>query len=146
MEIRIRVTVLVRRDDGRLLFVRHRKNDRVYWLLPGGGQEPGEPMTETARRELEEETGVKIDGCRFLGLRETMDAEAGRHIVFPIFAGLKPDFTGLRVGIDQRVEGYDFFTAEELADRPIYPHMGEDLRRLAADESVESFKTLNWVP
>lgn len=146
MEIRIRVTVLVRRDDGRLLFVRHRKDGRVYWLFPGGGQEPGEPMIATARRELEEETGVKITDGRFLGLRETMDPDAGRHIVFPIFAGLHPDFDGLKVGIDERVEGYDFFTAAELVDRPVFPHLGDDLRRLAAGETIEPFRTLNWIP
>ena len=146
MEIRIRVTVLVRRDDGRLLFVRHCKDGRRYWLFPGGGQEPGEPMTATARRELEEETGVVIRDCRFLGLRETMDADAGRHIVFPIFTGLDPDFGGLRVGIDERVEGYDFFSAAELADRPVFPHLGDDLRRLAAGETVEPFRTLTWIP
>lgn len=30
-----------------------------YWLSPGGGQEPGETLEETARRELDEECGLR---------------------------------------------------------------------------------------
>ncbi len=38
------------------------------WGLPGGLMELGESMEETARREVEEETGLLINDLKLLGL------------------------------------------------------------------------------
>ena len=48
------------------IFVRHR--DRATWEMPGGHRESGEPIEETARRELYEETG-----CAAAELRAVCD-------------------------------------------------------------------------
>ncbi|NLI75325.1 MAG: NUDIX hydrolase [Candidatus Riflebacteria bacterium] len=144
--VRIRVTILLRAEDGRLVLVRHLKEGRRYWLLPGGGQDPGEPLEQAARRELYEEVRVTARGFRFLALRESIDFAGGRHIQFPIFAAVEPDLTALGPGEDPRIEGIDLFTPEELADRPVFPHFPEDLGRLARNEPVAPFQTLPWVP
>ncbi|MFE7201918.1 NUDIX hydrolase [Pseudonocardia alni] len=52
------VTVATRDDRGRLLLIH--KIDNGYWALPGGGHDPGESITDTAVREVREETGVKV--------------------------------------------------------------------------------------
>lgn len=49
-------TLVLRNDDAEVLLVRH-----AYapgWLLPGGGVERGETLTEAAVRELREEAGI----------------------------------------------------------------------------------------
>ncbi len=50
---------LLIRPDGAVLTV-SRGNDAFDLGLPGGKQEPNEPLDQTAARELREETGVRI--------------------------------------------------------------------------------------
>lgn len=53
--------VLLRGDT--VLLIRRGKPPRLgEWSLPGGAQELGEPVRETARRELAEETGLAPAG------------------------------------------------------------------------------------
>jgi 8-oxo-dGTP pyrophosphatase MutT (NUDIX family) len=47
--------------DGALLVLRCRDADGDYFILPGGGQEPGETLHEALRRECREEVGAEID-------------------------------------------------------------------------------------
>jgi 8-oxo-dGTP diphosphatase len=71
--------------DGRsrVLLVRHTYG-ALNWELPGGGSEPGEGPDETAKRELLEETGLRIDLDRLTGVYFEADHDSGPmlHFVF----------------------------------------------------------------
>jgi ADP-ribose pyrophosphatase YjhB (NUDIX family) len=47
-----------------LLIERGGKPLKGYWSLPGGLVEPGEQLEEAVRREVEEETGLRIEPTR----------------------------------------------------------------------------------
>ncbi len=51
-----RVVLLNERDE--ICLFRHERHGERYWIVPGGGVEPGETWEEDAIRELEEETGL----------------------------------------------------------------------------------------
>ena len=53
-------------DGDRVLLVRHTYGPRE-WDLPGGGVKRGERPATTARREMHEELGSKIDDLRDAG-------------------------------------------------------------------------------
>jgi 8-oxo-dGTP pyrophosphatase MutT (NUDIX family) len=57
--------VLIRRDDGRILLVKHVEG---RWMLPGGAVEPGERPAEAACRECLEEAGIVIEPLRIVGV------------------------------------------------------------------------------
>jgi 8-oxo-dGTP pyrophosphatase MutT (NUDIX family) len=44
----------------KLLMIRQERRTGMRWEVPGGGQEPGETLEETAVRETQEEAGARI--------------------------------------------------------------------------------------
>jgi ADP-ribose pyrophosphatase YjhB (NUDIX family) len=73
------VGVVVWRGDEVLLIERGKGPVSGNWSLPGGKQELGETVRETALREIKEETGIDID---IVGLLDVVDLvrhdDAGR--------------------------------------------------------------------
>ena len=52
----LRFAVIIARHNGEWVFCKHRERDT--YELPGGHREPGEKILDTAKRELQEETGA----------------------------------------------------------------------------------------
>ena len=52
----LKFAVIIARTDGKWVFCKHRERDTFE--VPGGHRESGETILETAKRELQEETGA----------------------------------------------------------------------------------------
>jgi 8-oxo-dGTP pyrophosphatase MutT (NUDIX family) len=72
------VGVVVRGDDGRVLL--EKRSDCGMWGLLGGSVDPGESVAETARREVEEESGFQIEVTGLVGI---YSHPTGRILVYP---------------------------------------------------------------
>jgi 8-oxo-dGTP pyrophosphatase MutT (NUDIX family) len=48
-----------------------KREDNAQWCLPSGGMEPGESASEACIREVLEETGLKIEVVRLIGIYTT---------------------------------------------------------------------------
>ncbi len=66
--------------DGRVLLVKH-SYGRLNWELPGGDAEENESLEETARREVREETGLRVAAERLSGLYYEPEGD-WHHAVF----------------------------------------------------------------
>ncbi|PQZ85180.1 MULTISPECIES: NUDIX hydrolase [Pseudomonas] len=73
--MKIRATVICE-HEGQILFVRKAKSK---WALPGGKVERNERPVGAAARELEEETGLNVDGMLYL---QALKARDTLHHVF----------------------------------------------------------------
>jgi len=82
---RLGARVLLVDPDDRLLLLRAHDPaapDRRWWELPGGGLHPGETTAQACRRELAEETGIKLEPDEVgpcVWVRETHFRFRGRH-------------------------------------------------------------------
>ncbi|PWH06208.1 ADP-ribose pyrophosphatase [Brachybacterium endophyticum] len=83
--------VLLRDEHGRVVI--EKPNYRDHWLLPGGGVDAGEDARECARREVQEELGLRLEIGRLLAVhwmpsRASVGAPMGAHFLFD--AGVVP--------------------------------------------------------
>jgi ADP-ribose pyrophosphatase YjhB (NUDIX family) len=69
--IAVAVSAFVLDDDERLLMIRRTDND--LYSIPGGQLELGETLTQTAVRELHEETGIAIEVTGLIGIYSNPD-------------------------------------------------------------------------
>ncbi len=69
MKPRVSIKALII-DAGRILLPKHRDDDGDYYILPGGGQEPGETAAAALVRECREELGVDVIVGELLGARD----------------------------------------------------------------------------
>ncbi|MET9870183.1 NUDIX hydrolase [Streptomyces sp. NPDC006386] len=85
--------------DGQILLARSPAPDGTpEWVVPGGGMEHGEDPYDTVRREVEEETGYRIEVTGLLGVDSS-------HRVFRNGFGPAVDHHAVRLVYEGRVIG-----------------------------------------
>lgn len=68
--------VIIRNEEGKILL--QERTDRNKWGLPGGCQELGENLRQTAVREAYEETGIELDSNKLI-LIDTLSGESRKN-------------------------------------------------------------------
>ena len=132
MEPRIRVAAIIRQGDS-VLAVRHTKGDKSYWLLPGGGVDYGETLTEALKRELHEEANLDVEVGDLVLANDSIAPDGSRHVVNLYF---EAEVVGgeAAVGGDPRVTGLKYIPVAELSSLTFYPDIRDDLP--GADDGV----------
>ena len=149
MEPRIRVSAILRRDS-RLLLVRHEKQGREYWLLPGGGVGGGETLVAALKRELAEELGIDddlpLEGPVALADSISPPGWPPKHVVHIVFAGYLGDRSLERVTSgDLAVRNHRLFDADELAGLAVHPPIQRFLSRWQPGDPTVYLGSL-WAP
>ncbi len=80
-------------SKGEVLFIKQKNGPYAgNWLLPGGGVEYGETALNAAKREVMEETGVKVDDGKFIATYEMIgEWKAGKYHILMVTFLFKSD-------------------------------------------------------
>ena len=106
------VAALPVHEDGRLVLVRQYRYavDAMVWELPAGRLDPGESVEEAARREMEEEVGLRPRGLEPLATFFTTPGFCDEAMYLFRATGLET--VAARPEADERIESRAFTRAE----------------------------------
>ena len=115
--------------EGKLLAVQHAAKDsksKGYWVIPGGGLDPGESLEAGLERELMEELGVKAKVGRLLMIQQFHSGRADCDEELEFFflvvnreVFITIDTTGTSHGVDE-IAACEFINP---AGKPILPRI-----------------------
>jgi len=116
---RVRVAAVIVEKE-HLLLVRHQKQGRTYWLLPGGGAEFGESLESALMRELKEETNLDIKVGHLIIVNDSIPPDRHRHVVNMCFTA---QIAGgeMKLGNEKRLIEARFVPLKRLPELTFYP-------------------------
>jgi 8-oxo-dGTP pyrophosphatase MutT (NUDIX family) len=114
--------------DARERLLLTRRSDNGRWCLPGGHMEPGESLAECLEREVWEETGLRVETGRLIGVYSSPhvllvypDGNRTQIVGFLFEAGVVAGELGLS---DETTEA-GYFTPEEIDHLDVVEHHRE---------------------
>jgi 8-oxo-dGTP diphosphatase len=143
LNIRIRVAALLI-EDGKVLLIAHKKDDTVYWLLPGGGVNPGETLAEALKRELKEELDIHIIVNDIALICDSIAPDDSKHIVNICFFCIH-DAGKYFLNNEQRLYKFGFFSVGELNDMKIIPPIKDELEKILRGLENKIYHGKKWV-
>jgi len=108
------VSAAIFRDDKILLVRRARSPAKGFYSLPGGRVEFGESLHAALQREVDEETGLKIEIIGLAGWREVLPgATGGGHYLIMSFAAR---WAANEVVLNEELDDFKWLAPDGLGD------------------------------
>lgn len=132
---KLRFAVVAALCGGRWVLCKHKA--RATWEFPGGHREPGEPIAETARRELYEETGALDYRLRPVCAYGVRDPQGAREETFGMlylaeisrFGPLSAEFEMERIQLFDRPPQAPAQWTYPKIQPPLLERLGRELAR-----------------
>ena len=142
---RVRVAGILIEDD-RILLIEQTKNNKKYWLVPGGGVDWGESAAEALIREFKEETSLDIEVEKFLFISETIAPDKQKHVINLYFKIKKAENSSniMKLGEEEMLTDLRFIPEDEIKNIKLYPNIKEKLIKLLNKENIEPYLGLLW--
>jgi 8-oxo-dGTP pyrophosphatase MutT (NUDIX family) len=114
-KIRVGCSAAIINDEGKVLLTR--RLDNGQWCLPSGGMEPGESPSETAVREVFEETGLHVRVTRLVGVYSdpnqlVMYVDGNKVQIVAVH--FEAEVTCGTLGLSNETSDFGWFSLEEM--------------------------------
>lgn len=122
MERRIRnsAKALILRD-GKMAAIKIRDGGEEWYIMPGGGQEVGETLTETVVREVREELGLVVSCGELLFAIEGVSGESFHRVDLVFACNYLDEARDTILHADTNQVGVEWLDVENLLHTPLYP-------------------------
>lgn len=147
--IRVRIAGIYCRDD-KILLVRHSKYNHEYYLLPGGGQEPGESAIDALKREWKEELNLRIKPGRFLFWGESVPPKnlKNKSQVIQMVFKVEDIKGSIHVKKDGALVGHDWINITDLPHTAFFPACVEQIQAYLDSKTgsdIERYRRYRWL-
>ena len=141
---RVRVAGIVIQENS-ILLIQHVKNEKKYWLVPGGGVDWGESLEEALIREYKEETNLDVEVKDFLFFSETISPDKNKHVINLYFlVKIKNDSETMKIGNETNLSDLKYVSKEEIQNIKLYPNIKEQLMKILNNEKMTPYLGLLW--
>lgn len=141
---RVRVAGIVIQENS-ILLIQHIKNEKKYWLVPGGGVDWGESLEEALIREYKEETNLDVEVKDFLFFSETISPDKNKHVINLYFlVKIKNDSETMKIGNETNLSDLKYVSKEEIQNIKLYPNIKEQLMKILNNEKMTPYLGLLW--
>jgi 8-oxo-dGTP pyrophosphatase MutT (NUDIX family) len=127
-------------DDTRQRILLTRRTDNGQWCLPGGAMDAGESLVEACIREVWEETGLRVQITRLIGVYSTPHrivtyADGNRWQI--IAHSFEAEITGGELTLSDETIEFGYFTPDEIDALDLMEHHRERIDdALTGDEKT----------
>lgn len=122
-KIRVGCSAAIFNDEGKVLLTR--RLDNGQWCLPSGGMDAGESPSETAVREVFEETGLHVRVTRLVGVY----SDPNQLVVYVdgnkvqiVAVHFEAEITGGTLGLSDETSDFGYFSLEEMEGMEMLGH------------------------
>ena len=122
-KIRVGCSAAIINNEGKVLLTR--RLDNGQWCLPSGGMDAGESPSETAVREVFEETGLHVRVTRLVGVYSdpnqlVMYADGTKVQIIAIH--FEAEIIGGQLGLSDETSAFGYFSLEEMVGMEMLGH------------------------
>ena len=131
-------------EGDRILCIKMKDDEGFYYILPGGGQEAGEPLLDALKRECGEELSIDVTVHDLRFVREYIgknhefaEFDADVHQVEFMFSCTLKQDSEIKNGTnpDKGQVGFEWLSLDRLEDYRLYPKVLRPLIRGSRQDS-----------
>ena len=144
-KIRIRIAGIYI-ENNKILLVKHKKRDNEYYLLPGGGQEPGESQKEAIKREYKEELNLDIEVGDLAFIGESVPPKGVfKTQILQIVFEVKSISGTIKLADDPPLHEFKWQDIESMRDIKFFPGCLDQLFAYVNKNDYQAYQKYNWL-